>query len=245
MVEAVRLGAEIRPPHVNHSGRRFTLTWEGEQAILWMGLGQVRDLRRTAAQAIVAEQKRQPFAGLRDLLRRVSLQSKEVVHLIQCGALDGLGASRAALLAEAEEIWRAGSVLQMPLFGEGTLGQPEAAAESVAERIGWEKHLLGYPVSALRDPLKLVADRLPEHVPLCQLDETRGRLVTVAGVRLPGWTGGAGFYLWDGETWVIARTADSKAKTAPWEPLLLRGRWVGDEWGTRWLQAEEMKPVLA
>ena len=101
MAEAVRLGAEIRPPHVNSSGRRFTLTWEGERAILWMGLGQVRDLRRGAVRAIVTKRKRRPFVGLRDLLQRMSLQSKEVTHLIQCGALDGLGASRAALMAEA------------------------------------------------------------------------------------------------------------------------------------------------
>jgi hypothetical protein len=33
------------------------------------------------------------------------------MHLIQCGALDGLGKSRVALLAEAEEINRAGSVI--------------------------------------------------------------------------------------------------------------------------------------
>ena len=34
-------------------------------------------------------------------VQRVPLQAKELAHLIQCGALDGLGASRAALLEDA------------------------------------------------------------------------------------------------------------------------------------------------
>jgi len=162
-----------------------------------------------------------------------------VTPLVRCGALDGLGESRAALLVEAEEIERAGSALQMSLFGEEARGRAEVAPESLDQRLAWEKHLLGYPVSTLEEPLKLVVDRLPEHVPLCRLPGTSGRTVTVAGVRLPGWTGGKGFYLWDGETWVIARTGESQEAPSPWEPLLLRGRWVGDEWGTCWLQVEE------
>ncbi|MDQ1300904.1 MAG: polymerase subunit alpha, partial [Chloroflexota bacterium] len=67
-----------------------------------MGLGQVRDLRHSAIEAIIGERGRQPFRSLGDLLGRVELQAKELMHLIQCGALDGLGASRAAMLQEAE-----------------------------------------------------------------------------------------------------------------------------------------------
>jgi hypothetical protein len=48
-----------------------------------------------------------------DLLSRVELQKKEITHLIQCGALDGLGDSRAALLAEAADVARAGSAHQL------------------------------------------------------------------------------------------------------------------------------------
>ncbi len=241
MAEAMRLGVEVRPPHVNHSGRRFTLAWEGKRAVLWMGLGQVRDLRRAAVRAIVAERERRAFADLRDLLQRVSLQPKEATHLIQCGALDGLGESRAALLAEAEEVERAGSALQMSLFAGGDWGG--AAAESLEQRLGWERAILGYPVSGLREPLKVAADRLPEHVPLRRLQELPGMLVAVAGVRLPGWTGGDGFFLWDGETWVIARVGEGREKPAPWESVVLRGRWVSDEWGTFWLQVERWGSV--
>jgi DNA polymerase III alpha subunit len=239
MAEAIRLGVAIRPPHVNHSERKFTLAWEGEEAVLWMGLGQVRDLRRRAVKEIVAERRRRPFADLRDLMQRASLQPKETTHLIQCGALDGLGESRTALLAEMEEVDRAGSALQMSLFGEGAFAEPEPS-ESLEQQIAWERELLGYPVSTLREPLKLAADHLPERVSLRRLPELPGRSVTVAGVRLPGWRRGESFYLWDGETWITVKGNRAQKTPPSWEPLLLRGRWVGDEWGTYWLQADEM-----
>ena len=124
----------------------------------------------------------------------------------------------------------------MTLFGEEVLAGAQVQPESLAQRLDWEKLLLGYPVSALAEPLKLVMDRLPECVPLRSLPETGGQSVVVAGVRLPGWTGGEGFYLWDGQTWVIAKARDVPKLPAPWVPMLLRGRWVVDEWGTSWLQ---------
>ncbi|MCP4544124.1 MAG: DNA polymerase III subunit alpha [Chloroflexi bacterium] len=243
MAEAIRLGIEIRPPHVNFSERHFTLVWEDSRAVLWMGLGQVRDLRRSMLRSIVAERRQRPFTNLRDLVGRVSPQTKEVTHLIQCGALDGLGESRAALTAEAEEIERAGSVLQMSLFGGGVLGQSDVKSESWRQRIAWEKHLLGYPVSALDEPLKLVENQLPERVSLRRLPEMVGRTVTVIGVRLPGWGRGESFYLWDGETWVTVRLNKSQKRPPSWEPVLLRGRWIGDEWETYWLQVIEMRTL--
>ena len=237
MAEAARLGLAVRPPHVNHSRRRFTLGWEGEEAVLWMGLGQVRDLRRASIRDIAAERARQPFASLRDLLQRVPLQDKEVTHLVQCGALDGLGESRAALLAEAREVRQAGSALQMTLGFAG----PVVEAEPAAQRLAWERHLLGQPLSV--QPLEVVADRLPAHLPLRRLPERPGARVTVAGVRLPGWTGGQGFFLGDGDSFVIARGDVALRAPSPWQPLLLHGRWTDDEWGTAWFQVEEMKEI--
>ncbi|MEJ2736461.1 MAG: DNA polymerase III subunit alpha, partial [Anaerolineae bacterium] len=218
MAEAVRLGLAVRPPHVNHSRARFTLGWEGAQGVLWMGLGQVRDLRRASVRALVAERERRPFDGLRDLLQRVPLQPKEVAHLVQCGALDGLGESRAALLAEAEEIDQAGSALQMTF----AFAQPEVEAESATQRLTWEQHLLGQPVSV--HPLEvadLAAVDPPGPLPLRRLEEAPGQRVTVAGVRLPGWSGGQGFYLGDGETFVVARSDPARPAPAPWQPVVV------------------------
>ena len=156
-------------------------------------------------------------------------------HLAQCGALDGLGASRAALLAEAEEVQQAGSALQMTL----AFARSPVEAESPAQRLAWERHLLGQPVSV--HPLEVVD--LPDRLPLRRLPEQAGQPVTVAGVRLPGWTGGQGFWLGDGDTLVIARGERDAPSPPPWAPLLVRGRWMGDQWGEEWLQIEKYESL--
>ena len=230
MAEAVRLGIGVRPPHVNVSGRRFTLTQDPAGALLWMGLGQVRDLRREAVRAILAARRAAPFASLRDLLARVPLQAKEVTHLVQCGALDGLGAHRAALLAEAQRLARAGNVHQLSFdFGLDPAGPPE----SPAERLAWEQQILGWPVSV--SPLALVPPD-PAALPLARLPEMGTRPVTVLGYRLPGWTGGPGFWLGDGQTLVVARLAQ-EVRLHSWQPLRLHGQWRTDPWGGGWFQA--------
>ncbi len=295
MAEAVRLGIEVRPPHVNFSNEAFTLCQTADyglqivnpaqgggaesaicnlqSAILYMGLGQVRDLRNSAVQAIIAERGRQPFRSLGDLLGRVELQAKETMHLIQCGALDGLpalaarpgGPGRAELLREAEPLRRASKkgaarsqALQMALpFAEPDDDPPPgpdwAAAtefgalspEERAQRLAWETHILGLPVTALAHPLASVLDPLPDRVPLRRLGETPGRPVVVAGVRLPGWTGGPGFFLADGDTFVIAKGDKALRAPAAWRPLVVRGRWLGDNWGNSWLQADHVTELPA
>ncbi len=241
MAEAVRLGFAVRPPHVNFSGEAFTLQTQPSTLnlqplfILYMGLGQVRDLRRSAAAAIIAGRKDRPYTGLRDLLNRAELRPKEIDHLIRAGALDGLGKNRAALLVEIEQI-RRGSAAQLTF----DFAAPQAPDESLAERWAWETELLGLPVSALADPLARVRDRLPERRPLRELTGTGGKPILTAGVRLPGWTGGPGFFLGDGASFVICRGARDAKAPPPWRPLLVRGRWIGDGFGSFWLQADQI-----
>ena len=142
IAEAMRLGIAVRPPHVNHSAGHFTLSWgDGARPTLWMGLGQVRDVRQSAIESLIAERDRHPFRDLRDVLSRASLQPKEVLHLIQCGALDGLGSSRAALLVEAEAIRRSGNAWQLTF----DFAAPDVPPETPAQRLAWEHHLLGQP----------------------------------------------------------------------------------------------------
>jgi len=200
-----------------------------KSAVLFMGLGQVRDLRQSAAQAIIAERTTRPIADLRDLVRRVELRAKEVRGLIQCGALDGLGESRAAMLAEADEIRHAGRGRGSSLAAGQMafpFARPQAPPETPAQRLAWEQQLLGLPVSV--HPLDLVADTLPDHLPLRDLPDCAGRPVTVVGVRLPGWTGGPGFFLSDADTFVIVRGDREMKAPPPWRPVVLTGRWLGD-----------------
>lgn len=230
IAEARRLGIPVRPPHVNVSKRKVTLRYEqagrtNPSPVLRLGLGHVRNLRRKSIGRIVAER---PFANLRELLSRVTLQTKEITHLIQCGALDGLGESRAALLAEALEISRAGSARQMTLdLGLETAVPPEDAAQ----RFEWEMHLLGLPVSVT--PLALAA--LQPGTSVRELPNRRNQRLAVAGFRLPGWTGGKGWFLSDGDSFVIARGGE---RPSAWEPLVVNGRYRVDEWGGGWFQVE-------
>ena len=241
MAEAARLGIAVRPPHVNFSDSAFVLTYEhapdSEQPVLWMGLGQVRDLRAASVAAICAERAVAPFAGVSDLLARVPLSPKEIDHLIRCGALDGLGAGRRAMLNEAKS-GRGGHAGQMrfDFFDE------PAPAESPAERVAWETELLGQPLSV--HPLALV--KVPRGAtPLHRLPAMRGRPVTVYAVRIPGWPGGGGMFIGDGETFVVARLdkglAADRSRRPYWRPLRLSGRWQRDEWDGGQLQVESIE----
>jgi DNA polymerase III alpha subunit len=246
IAEAQRLGIRVNPPHINHSGRKFTLEvasgdesarHEGaDTSTLWMGLGQVRDLRRVSLSRIIEERTKQPFHSVRDLMQRVALQKKEIEHLIQCGALDGLGDSRSSLLTEADAIHVAGSAAQLSF----SFSEPSVPSETPAQRVAWERFVLGQPISV--HPLALVAESLPKHTPLRSLPKRQLSAVTVAGVRLPGWTGGKGFFLGDGETYITAEENDA-ALPLIWQPLLLRGQWRSDRWGTFWLHVESMVPM--
>lgn len=236
IAEARRLGIAVQPPHINRSGRKFTL--HAARATLWMGLGQVRELRQSSVRGIIAARRERPFSGLRDLLSRVALHDKEATHLIQCGALDGLGASRAALLAELREVQRAGSVQQMAFL----FPLEPVTPETPAQRLAWEQRVLGWPVSVT--PLEAAAAPATATT-LTQAREQAGRSLLVAGYRLPGGTGGRGFYLSDGQTFAVAVEREGLAKPSPWQPILARGRWQRDHWGAEWLLVEEMQALAA
>ena len=229
LAEARRLGLAVRPPHVNHSGNQFTLRWEDDRPVLWMGLGQVRDLRRASVRAIVAARRERRFTGVGDLLGRVPLMRKEWTHLIQCGALDGLGPTRAAMLDEAAASTdgAGGQQLAFRFFEQTT------PPETLGQRLTWEQRVLGQPVSV--HPLATGA-QLPPVSTLRAARAQVGREVTVAGVRLPGWTGGKGWFLSDGDDYGVVIGESGTANPRPWRPVLVRGRWRVDAWGDGWLE---------
>lgn len=242
MAEARRLGAVVRGPHVNHSERRFSLSWEpdsgqGTIPTLWMGLGQVRDLREHSVRRIVRERQRRPFSDLRDLLARVPLRRKEVLHLIQCGALEGLGRARGAQLAEMEAVDWAGDARQLAFDFVTDSGE----SVSLRQCLQWEVEILGLPMSA--HPLALLDAEIGDCAPLSLLPEKRGQRVCTAAVRLPGWSGGKGYYVGDEKTFVLAREEGRQAPR-PWQPLRLWGRWQEDEWGMGWFVVEEREECI-
>jgi hypothetical protein len=160
--------------------------------------------------------------------------------LIQCGALDGLGQSRAALLAEAEWVARGGSAHQMAFdFARETAVSPE----SPAQRLAWESRILGQPVSA--NPIQLVKEQTADDVPLRYVHRLLNQKTTIAGVHLPGWTGGKGFFFGDGDDFIIVKSALPGKQFTLWEPVRLSGRFRCDEWETGWFEAESMTLLAA
>ncbi len=252
MAEATRLGFTIRPPHINHSRQHFTLSYESANdtsrsrnqvllsPTLWLGLGQVRQLRRQTVEAIIGGRKEAPFSGLADLVRRVPMQKKELRHLIQCGGLDGFGSGRSALLAQADLFTRAVATQQMTF----DFAQAEASAESPVDRLRWETHILGQPITV--HPLDLVEKAPVNALSIKQMLRDgfpQNRACAILGVRLPGWTGGPGFFLGDQETYITVRGDEGITTPKPGLLLLVHGRWRSDQWGVSWFQARSIKPI--
>ncbi len=96
--ECRNMGIEILPPHVNESYQDFHVV--GEKIIF--GLAAVKNVGEGAINSILeARQEAGPFCSLPDFARRVDLRkaNKKVVEsLIKCGAFDGMGPSRRAMI---------------------------------------------------------------------------------------------------------------------------------------------------
>jgi DNA polymerase-3 subunit alpha len=100
--EARRSGMPILPPRVNHSLRYFGV----EQKAIRYGLGAIKGVGARAADAISAERRRAgPFQSLDDLCERLDanlLNKTTLEAMVQAGAFDGLGRSRAQQFASIE-----------------------------------------------------------------------------------------------------------------------------------------------
>jgi DNA polymerase-3 subunit alpha len=184
--EARRMGLEVRPPHVNHSGRRFRLEYGADgRAVLWMGLGQVRELTRKTIAAILDARQHGRFLSLDDLLRRASPRLAEMENLIKAGGLDGWGTGRKALLADlGVRSPSAPLQLALPLTWAGEATEHD---DTPAEKLVLELEMLGWPVSA--HPLQPFARDLAARgvVHSDALARHAGDKVTVAGARLGLW----------------------------------------------------------
>jgi error-prone DNA polymerase len=90
--DAARHGLRLKPIDVKRSEWRCTLEGSGDRLAVRLGLGYVKGLREEAAQAIVRERTRAPWASIDDLVRRVpELRKAELVMLAEVGALNFVG----------------------------------------------------------------------------------------------------------------------------------------------------------
>jgi DNA polymerase-3 subunit alpha len=195
----------VMPPDVNRCEYAFAVL--DDQSILY-GLGAIKGLGESAIEAILeARHNGGEFRDLFDFCRRIDLRrvNRRVLEsLIKAGALDSLGAHRAALmvslnlaLAAAEQAGRAAEARQDDLFGlggSGTEGEGAAqAAPSVTHyievpewsedlRLEGEKetlglYLTGHPIVRYEQELKNIIDNT-----LAELKPNEDRSVVVAGL---------------------------------------------------------------
>ncbi len=133
---------DVLRPDVNSSGYKFEAMDDGR--VLY-GLGAVKGAGQAACEAIVAERDRGgKFAGLADLCRRVDpgkLNKRVLEALIQAGACDGFGETRATLMNHAPEAMKAAdqhmrnsAAGQVDIFGGA---QSEAAPLKIARIAEW------------------------------------------------------------------------------------------------------------
>jgi DNA polymerase-3 subunit alpha len=104
--EARRSGVDVKAPHVNASDADFAVR---DGAVLY-ALGAVKNVGAAAMRLIAVDRgARGPFADIYDFAARVDLRligKRAIENLARAGALDGLGASRGALVAGADLLLR-------------------------------------------------------------------------------------------------------------------------------------------
>ena len=174
LMEVRRLGLALRPPHINHARREFSVSYLDGEPVLFMGLDQVRDLTRRTQQRIL---RARPFHSLQDFLARVDPRPVEAEHLVKAGALQGFGSIPALLWGLEQGGWSAG---QLPLF---SMGESEEDDWTLEEKAAAQETILGVGVDA--HPLELQSGQIDGAGAITTLEAASrvGERVRVAGMR--------------------------------------------------------------
>ena len=183
ITEARQMGIDVLPPEVNESFHDFTVVYsrrsdaEKQTPLIRFGLGAVKGVGSRAVEKIIeARQQVGRFRSLFHFCEHVDLHlvNKQVIEaLIKAGAFDGLGGSRAQMMAGLEKAMHVGQGVQsdlaggqMSLFGAADAQPLEADHEALPRVPPWsemqmlthEKEVLGMYVT--RNPLSQHASEL-------------------------------------------------------------------------------------
>jgi len=174
LTEARRMGLAVKPPHINHSKREFSVAYPNGEPVLYVGLDQVRDLTHRTIERIC---RLRPFHTLEDFLSRVDPRRGEAENLARCGAMEGFGPIPALLERIHGSAWQED---QMPLFGWGNDNDQDYSLE---QKTAAQIEILGTGLEA--HPLELVAKQIAASGAISTLEaaEKTGERVTVAGMR--------------------------------------------------------------
>ncbi|MEA4908724.1 MAG: DNA polymerase III subunit alpha [Anaerolineaceae bacterium] len=173
--EARRLGLGVQPPHVNHSRRQFCAVYPDGEAMLYMGLDQVRDLTQRTQERIL---RGRPFHSLDDFLSRVDPRPQEAENLVRVGALRGMGSIPGLLRRLAHAPHPAG---QLSLFDSPA--EEDGPDWSLSEKAAAQEALLG--ISVETHPLEIYAGQIAAAGAITTVEAAgrNGQNVRVAGVR--------------------------------------------------------------
>ena len=170
--ECNAMNVPVLSPDVNESGADFTpVIEEGTDGSIRFGMASIKGVGEGAALVIIEEREKEgPYESFRDFVTRHSdknVNRRVMEALIKTGGFDSIGEDRATLLhnldaelAEAESLRRDREAGQANLFGdllEADAGiadddKPEnnpskVPAMPMAEKLGYEKALLGFYIS--------------------------------------------------------------------------------------------------
>jgi len=198
ITECKRMGIKILPPDINESYSDFTLIAGSDPETIRFGLTTIKNFGEGISHVITAERKQNGhFKSLEDFLRRIqdkNLNKKSMEALIKSGAMDAFG-ERGNLLANMDTLLQynkesVGNKDQDSLFLSASgptsfspIRLSPSEPVSVAERLGWEKELLGLYVSG--HPLEQFKEKLAtQKNTIKKIRETskEGDLVVVGGL---------------------------------------------------------------
>lgn len=199
IAECQRMGIPVLPPDINTSFKDFTVikgATDKEDQIRF-GLLTIKNLGANIAEAIIAEREANgPFKDVEDFASRVQhkdLNKKSFESLAKCGAMDQFGdrgkllANMEILLAYAHEKQKAASSRQMDLFGTAAAPLPalrlaDAPPAPSAEKLAWEKELLGLYVSSHPLDEYHAAMKREKVMPIKALSARANTLARVGGI---------------------------------------------------------------
>ena len=193
VAEARAMKINVLPPDVNESGRRFTVVGD----TIRFGLSAVKNVGDNCVESVIEARQDGPFTDIFDFCERVDSKTynkRTLESLVKCGAFDGMGASRSAMVAvhagAVEAVARSQKDLnsdQFCMFDAAELApmKPEIPEleDDRRQTLEWEKETLGLYVSD--HPLRPVLHKLKKHTDttVSDLDHCRdGAVVWVGGL---------------------------------------------------------------
>lgn len=95
-----KMGIPLLRPDINNCDAGFTTSEEG----IFMGLSSLKFVGKSIGEAIAERKLNGRFKDLEDLLKRVTLNKREVTSLVKSGALDSFGHKRAQMLSSLDAL---------------------------------------------------------------------------------------------------------------------------------------------